>query len=186
MWQKNLIFKRKLTGAPKYIYQRSKVELFCIRKLGWGTEKPHNLSFMTWRHSKDAFYSKQTEVHSPNTCRGKKNCDFTFWNEYRHIFHKYLLKMKIFQQLICELIRNKMVETLVENYMWHQVLVLSRVWLCDFVDFSSPGSSVHGILQARIPDWVAIPFSSGFSWPRGWTCISCIAGKFFTDKPHAT
>ena len=37
--------------------------------------------------------------------------------------------------------------------------------LCDFVVCSPPGSSVHGILQARILKWVAIPFSRGFSWP---------------------
>ena len=37
----------------------------------------------------------------------------------------------------------------------------------------SPGSSVHDILQARILEWVAIPFSRGSSWPRDWTCISC-------------
>ena len=39
--------------------------------------------------------------------------------------------------------------------------------LCDFMDYSSPGSSVHGILQARILEWVAIPFSRGSSQPRG-------------------
>ena len=38
--------------------------------------------------------------------------------------------------------------------------------LCDPVDCSLPGSSVHEILQARIPEWVAIPFSRGSSWPR--------------------
>ena len=43
-----------------------------------------------------------------------------------------------------------------------------------------PGSSVHGILQARILEWVAIPFSTGSSQPREWTWVSCIAGKFFT------
>ena len=43
---------------------------------------------------------------------------------------------------------------------------------------SPPGSSVHRILQARILEWVAIPFSRGSSWPRDWT--SCIAGQFFT------
>ena len=37
-----------------------------------------------------------------------------------------------------------------------------------------------GILQARILEWVAIPFSRGSSWPRDWTCASCIAGGFFT------
>ena len=41
-------------------------------------------------------------------------------------------------------------------------------------DCSLPGSSVHGILQARTLEWVAIPFSRGSSRPRDWTCISCI------------
>ena len=43
-----------------------------------------------------------------------------------------------------------------------------------------PDSSVHGILQARILEWVAILFSSGSSLPRDWTQVSCIAGRFFT------
>ena len=42
------------------------------------------------------------------------------------------------------------------------------------MDCSLPGSSVHGILQARILEWVAIPFSKGSSQPRDGTCISCI------------
>ena len=46
---------------------------------------------------------------------------------------------------------------------------------------SPPGSSVHGILQARILEWVAISFSRGSSWPRDWTQVSCTAGSFFTD-----
>ena len=50
-------------------------------------------------------------------------------------------------------------------------------------DSSPPGSSVHGILQARILVWVAISFSRGSSWPRDRTCISCIAGGFFTAEP---
>ena len=45
---------------------------------------------------------------------------------------------------------------------------------------SPPGSSVHGILQARILEWVAIPFSRQSSWPREHTWVSCIAGGFFT------
>ena len=43
-----------------------------------------------------------------------------------------------------------------------------------------PGSSVHGIFQARIPEWAAISFSSGSSQPRDWTQVSCIAGRCFT------
>ena len=45
---------------------------------------------------------------------------------------------------------------------------------------SLPGSSVHGILQARILEWITIPFSRGSSWLRDRTQVFCIAGKFFT------
>ena len=53
--------------------------------------------------------------------------------------------------------------------------------LCDPMDCSLPGSSAHGVLQARILDWVAIPFSRGSSQPRDQTQVSHIAGGFFTD-----
>ena len=43
--------------------------------------------------------------------------------------------------------------------------------LCDPMDCSLPGTSIHGIIQARILEWVAISFSRGSSWPRDWTCI---------------
>ena len=46
---------------------------------------------------------------------------------------------------------------------------------------SPPGSSVHGILQARILEWVAIPFTRGSSWPWAQTRVTCNAGKFFTN-----
>ena len=48
------------------------------------------------------------------------------------------------------------------------------------MDCSLPGSSVHGILQARVLEWISIPFPRGSSWPRDWTWFSCIAGIFFT------
>ena len=47
--------------------------------------------------------------------------------------------------------------------------------LCDPVDCSLPGSSVHGILQARILEWIAIAFSRGSSWPRNLTQVSSIS-----------
>ena len=53
--------------------------------------------------------------------------------------------------------------------------------LCDPMDCTLPGSSVLGILQARILEWVAMSFSRGPSRPRNRTCVSCIAGRFFTD-----
>ena len=49
------------------------------------------------------------------------------------------------------------------------------------MDCSLPGSSVYGILQARILKWVAISFSMGSSQPRNRTQVSCIAGRFFTN-----
>ena len=52
--------------------------------------------------------------------------------------------------------------------------------LGDLMDCSLPGSSVHAILQARILEWVAIPFSRGSSWPRDRTWVSCITGESFT------
>ena len=50
-------------------------------------------------------------------------------------------------------------------------------------DCSPPGSSVHGILQAKILEWVAVPSSRGYSWPRNQTCVSNVSyiiGRFFT------
>ena len=57
-----------------------------------------------------------------------------------------------------------------------EVKVLSRVPLCD----PTMGYTVHGILQARILEWVAFPFSRGSSQPRDRTQASRIAGRFFT------
>ena len=48
------------------------------------------------------------------------------------------------------------------------------------MDCNPPGSSVHGILQARILEWVAIPFSRESFRPRDQTWVSCTAGRFFT------
>ena len=60
---------------------------------------------------------------------------------------------------------------------------LSCVWLfaTPWTVCSPPGSSVHGIFQARILEWIAIPFSSVSSQPRNHTGVSCIAGRFFTN-----
>ena len=51
--------------------------------------------------------------------------------------------------------------------------------LWDPMYYILPGFSVHGILQARILNWVAIPFSRGSSLPRDWSWVSFIAGRFF-------
>ena len=76
----------------------------------------------------------------------------------------------------------------------HWVLIAqSCPTLCDPMNCNSPGSSVHKILQARILQWVAMPFSGGSSQPRGWTWVSCMADRFHlnhqgspqtTEKPN--
>ena len=76
------------------------------------------------------------------------------------------------------------------DFGWMLVVVAqSCLTLCDSLDCSLPDSSVHGISQARILEWVPIPFSRGSSLPRDQTCVSRIAGRFFTiwatrEAPH--
>ena len=62
----------------------------------------------------------------------------------------------------------------------HAKSLQSCLILCDPMDCTPPGSSVHGILQARILEWVAIPSSKGSSRPTDRTCSSCVAGRFHT------
>ena len=66
-----------------------------------------------------------------------------------------------------------------KNWKWES---LSHVQLfaTPWTVCSQPGSSVHGILQTRIMERVAISFPRGSSWPRDWIWVSLITGKFFT------
>ena len=61
-----------------------------------------------------------------------------------------------------------------------KVLVAQSHPICDPMDYSPPGSSVRGILQARVLEWVAILLSRESSQPRDQTWVSSIAGRFFT------
>ena len=62
----------------------------------------------------------------------------------------------------------------------------SCLTLCDSVDCSLPGFSVHGILQARILEWVTISFSRGSSRPWDRTQVSCFGGRCFMSLQKAT
>ena len=66
-----------------------------------------------------------------------------------------------------------------EGSKW-KVKALGRVQLFQLMDCSLPGSSIHGIFQARILEWVAISFSRSSSWPRDRTQVSHTAGRLFT------
>ena len=64
----------------------------------------------------------------------------------------------------------------------HNCVLVSQLGptLCDPMDYSPPGFSVHRILQARTLEWIAIPFSRGTFQPRDRTLASGLAGRFFT------
>ena len=74
-----------------------------------------------------------------------------------------------------------MADSILIVHMWCEMWSRSVVSdLCDPMNCSPPGSSVHGILQARILEWVAISFSRGSSRPGDQTRVSHIAGRHFT------
>ena len=67
------------------------------------------------------------------------------------------------------------------NWWWWGFMPKSCPTLCDPMDCSLPGFSVHRILQARILEWVASSFSGESSQPRNLTWVSCVAGRFFNQ-----
>ena len=110
------------------------------------------------------------------------------WNNYSteqtEVSWVSLMLCKINATKSYEKVNNKRTKISLQTlYSFVLVLCLVTQWcptLCDPVDCSPPSSSVHGILQARILEGVAISFSRGSSQPRDWTQVSCIAGRFFT------
>ena len=90
------------------------------------------------RREKKAFFSDQCKEIDENNRKGKTRDLFKKIRDTEGTFHAKKEKVKS----------------------------LSRVRLCDPMGCSPPGSSIHGILQARILEWVAISFSRGFSRPR--------------------
>ena len=69
---------------------------------------------------------------------------------------------------------------LLKTWKWKVLIAQLCQIVCNPMDCSPPGSTVHGILQARILEWIALPFSKGSFWPRDQTQVSCIAGIFST------
>ena len=74
--------------------------------------------------------------------------------------------------------------TIPQGWPFIVLVAQSCLTLCDPRDCSPLGSCVHGILQARILEWVAIPFSRGPSRPMDWTWVSHIADRFFNHRSH--
>ena len=104
--------------------------------------------------------------HLPGSCLRSRIKKSGFWSEsIVAIWNKMITSKALFSH-----VPSQFSETLVK------VLVTQLCpTLCDPTDYSLPGSSVHGISQARILEWVAIFFSRRSSWPRDGTCISYIS-----------
>ena len=82
---------------------------------------------------------------------------------------------RLYSQLDCECY-NFRGSVYLSILLWKSVVTRSCLTLYDHIDYS-----VHGILQDRILEWVAFPFSRGSSQPRDWIQVSFIAGRFFTS-----
>ena len=99
--------------------------------------------------------------------------------KWRHFYNYWMLTM-------CQHVVNTL---RVLHIFSHLLLVMTYLWSrCESESHSVVSDSlrpmdytVHGILQARILEWVAFPSSSGSFQPRDWTRVSCIAGRFFTN-----
>ena len=65
----------------------------------------------------------------------------------------------------------------------YSLVVKSCLTLCNPVESNLPGSSVHGIFQARILEWIAISFSKASYWPRDQTCVPCFGRWILTAEP---
>ena len=85
----------------------------------------------------------------------------------------------------CSLCKNKKETAQVSSFSYESEVKVkvtqSCPTLCDPMDYT-----VHGILQARILEWLAFPFSRGFSQPRDRTHVSHMAGRFFTNREALT
>ena len=105
--------------------------------------------------------------------------------------HMYILTFAVYWQILlvfplCNVYSTKESQNLI-LFCRPNVLCMLVAPLCpnlwDLIDCSLPSSSVHGILQARILEWIAISFSRGCSHPRDRTRVSCLAGRSSTNWP---
>ena len=124
----------------------------------------------------------QISLQEPHRQTWKPVNPKTFWLLYFHRFLNpilsKLLSIQLAQLLFC--LQRCTVLPCQTNHKVKVLVTQSCLTLYDPMDYSRPGSSVHGVLLARILEWAAIPFSRGSSKPRGQTWVSCIHGRFCT------
>ena len=110
----------------------------------------------------------------------------------REAFHNFIMKSQsligfsscfdILTYFSSALFSFSLVSSLGEMWKWKREseVAQSCLTLCYTMDCSLPCSSIHGVFQARVLDWVAISFSRGSSWPRDQTRVSHIIGRHCT------
>ena len=138
---------------------------------GWGSvwEDPFCPQELAW-----IFTSEGSRVRAH--CLTSIHSQFNTGNKGKGIFKPYVItkrKSTCFGKWIMKIkIQLREPLTFCSVCMLRAELLQSCLTLCDSMDCSPPGSSVHGILQVRILEWVAVRSSRGSSPPRDWTCIS--------------
>ena len=105
-----------------------------------------------------------------------------YWGRRSFGLVSYILNITIFHILKTFPLKNWFTDIKI-LYISSYAVAKSCLILFDLMDCSPPGSSVHGISQARILEWIAIFSPRASSPPRDQTCLSCLAGGFLTTEP---
>ena len=147
--------------------KRKKWTLFCgfLGKLcipGYTIQKPHYLQVLIWSAEATVKQNKKTSKYT------------NFW---KSIFFSCYFCLVGFCLILFKWARNRDVAGVKVN---QSEVAQSCLTLCDPMDCSLPGSSVHGIFQAIVLEWIVISFSRGSSRPRDRTRVSRIADRHFT------
>ena len=152
----------KLLGYVGFLLRYKYVQKSTRYKL-WIYKPTHRINKRT--HPRNPWCSLPAPPH-PN--HNNYSCSvFLYWGK------KYL-KFKRSKNIL------EMEKILIQHFLFVSEVTQSCPTLCDPMDCSLPGSSVHGIFQARIVEWVAISFSRRSSQPRDGTWVSRIVGRRFT------
>ena len=102
---------------------------------------------------------------------------------YLHFYDGYYISLWTVKALDLKFSTKKRSDIYFKGMCVSRSVVSNTLWL---MDWSPPDSSVHGIFQARIQEWVAISSLGGSSWPRDWTqspASPALAGRFYTTEP---
>ena len=161
----------------------------CLRKaVQWRTKHAISSNQILSKGHKIREFNKMLVAGS----RWWKLCQFCceFESVLNWVFGEHPSKKNIISVFLIDQ-GSQQVVGLLFNYCYFSFLIFNSMFqfssvaqlcptLSDPMDCSLPGSSIHGIFQARILEWVAISFSRRSSQPRDWTQVSHIVGRCFT------